>query len=591
MITQDTITKVLHIDVRDKKYWVVDRKDLFDAYIGGTGVATQLLLEECPAGADPLSPDNPIILAVGPLVGAFPLASKTVAMFKSPHTGDLGESHSGGRSAIAIRLAGYGAIVIKNASDFPVYVSIHGQQVYFRDATTLWGMSNSLTPARVIREREPGSGYRSIMRIGKAGENLVSYACVVTETYRHFGRMGLGAVFGSKKLKGLVVSGKQSLKVNNSKAYRKLYKSIYDQAVNSEVMRKYHDIGTPVNVLNLNGLKALPTHNLQKTTFDKANDISGEKIAERYLGKRLACAHCPTACIHLANLRESYKDSPYFYKTTYVGYDYEPLFSLGTMLGIEKPRDIFILIEEVEKYGLDAMSAGVVLAWATEMFDKKLISTTETDGLEPSWNKTSAYIGMIERIVSQPNDFYKALAKGVVNASEQYGGKEFALAHGKNEMPGYHTGPACHLGYLISARHSHLCNAGYALDQQVLLNEDVSPEEIVDKLVEEETTRQILSSLVVCFFSRGIYNNMELISQLLNLMNIEKSPEELKLIGQKIHAEKFRFKYREGFSFNNLKLAERIYKVKAPTGYIQKEYIEKALLYAKKILSQSDKKN
>jgi len=584
MILKDTISRVLHIDVKDKKFWVEDRQDLFDKYIGGTGVATQLLFEECPQGIDPLSPENPIIFAVGPLVGAFPLASKTVAMFKSPLTGDLGESHSGGRSAVSIRLAGYGAIVIKNASDFPMYVSIQGNQVYFRDATTLWGMSSSLTPARVMREREKGAGYRTIMRIGTAGEKMISYACVITETYRHFGRMGLGAVFGSKKLKGLVISGKQSLKVNNSKKYRELYKNIYEQAVNSEVMRKYHDIGTPINVMNLNNLGALPTKNLQQTTFDQAEAISGENIAENYLGKRIACAHCPTACVHLANLRESYKDSPYFYKTTYVGYDYEPLFSLGTMLGIQNPKDILILIEEVEKHGMDAMSAGVILAWATEMYEKKLIGIDETAGLEPSWNNTKAYIEMLANIVKQPNDFYKALGKGVVFASDIYGGKEFALAHGKNEMPGYHTGPASHLGYLLSARHSHLCNAGYSLDQSLLMHKEVSPEEIVDKLIEEEATRQILSSIVVCFFARGIYNNMGLISELLALMNINHTAEDLKRIGKEIHAEKFRFKFREGFSFDNLKLAERIYKIKAPTGYIDRDYIERALNYAKKII-------
>ncbi|MDD3875781.1 MAG: aldehyde ferredoxin oxidoreductase N-terminal domain-containing protein [Bacteroidales bacterium] len=586
MVYQDTISRVLYIDVKDKKFWITDRKDLFDKYIGGTGVATQLLLEECPMGIDPLSPDNPIIFAVGPLVGVFPLASKTVAMFKSPHTGDLGESHAGGRSAIAIRLAGYGAIVIKGASDFPVYVSVQGNQVFFKDATTLWGMNSSLTPARIMREREKGAGYRTILRIGPAGEKMISYACVVSETYRHFGRLGLGAVFGSKKLKGIIISGKQSLKVTDSKKYKQLYKQIYDQAVNSEVMRKYHDLGTPINVMALNNLGGLPTKNLQQTSFEQAKEISGENIAEKYLGKRIACAHCPTACVHLANLRESYKDSPYFYKTTYVGYDYEPLFSLGTMLGIENAKDILILIEEVEKYAMDAMSAGVILAWATEMFEKKLISTVETAGVEPAWNNTKAYVDMLAKIIKQENDFYKALGRGVVYASEIYGGKEFALAHGKNEMSGYHTGPASHLGYLLSARHSHLCNAGYSLDQSLLMEKEVSPEEIVDKLVEEEGVRQILSSLVVCFFSRAIYKDMNLISELLALMGIKYSAEDLKRLGREIHSEKFKFKLREGFSFENLKLADRVYETKAPTGYISRDYIERALIYAKKIIEK-----
>jgi len=586
----DTLSRVLYIDVQNKKFWVVVRKELFEKYIGGAGVAIKLLQEECPQGINPLSPENPIIFAVGPLVGAFPLASKTVAMFKSPLTGDLGESHAGGRSAVAIRLAGYGAIVIKNASDMPIYIAIHGNSVFFRDATTLWGMGSSLTAARVMRERETGTGYRSIMRIGRSGENMVSYASVTVETYRHFGRLGLGAVFGSKKLKGIIISGKQTLEVTNKKAYKTLYDQIYKEAVNSKVMQKYHDIGTPINIMNLNNLEALPTRNLQQTTFEYADKISGESIAENYLGKRIACAHCPTACVHLANLREQYSDSKYFYKTTYVGYDFELLYALGTMLGIEKPKDIFILCEKVERYCMDAMSTGVILAWATEMFEKKLISETETEGIAPKFNETEAYLIMIKKIVDGTNDFYRALAKGVVYASEIYGGKDFALANNKNEMPGYHTGPAAHLGFLIGARHSHLCNAGYSLDQTLLMNQDVSPETVIDKLIEEEGFRQILSSIVVCFFARGIYN-LELVSKLLAVMNINFSAEDLKRIGKEIHFEKYKFKFREGFSFDKLTIPERLYETKEPTGRINKAYMMKALEYAKKVIIPSGKTN
>lgn len=576
----DTLSRVLYIDVQNKKFWVVERKDLFGKFIGGAGVAIKLLQEECPEGIDPLSPENPIIFAVGPLVGAFPLASKTVAMFKSPHTGDLGESHAGGRSAVAIRLAGYGAIVIKNASDMPIYIAIHGNKVFFRDATTLWGMGSSLTAARVMRERETGTGYRSIMRIGKAGENMVSYASVTVETYRHFGRLGLGAVFGSKKLKGIIISGKQTLQVTNKKEYKTLYDKIYKEAVNSQVMQKYHDLGTPINIMNLNNLEALPTRNLQQTTFNHADKISGESIAENYLGKRIACAHCPTACVHLANLREQYSDSKYFYKTTFVGYDFELLYALGTMLGIEKPEDIFILCEKVERYCMDAMSTGVILAWATEMFEKKLIGEKETDGVVPRFNDTDAYLVMIKKIVYGSNDFYKALAKGVTYASEKYGGKEFALANNKNEMPGYHTGPAAHLGFLIGARHSHLCNAGYSLDQSLLLTQDVTPETVIDKLIDEEAFRQILSSIVVCFFARGIYN-MELVSKLLAVLNINYTVDDLKRIGKEIHTEKYRFKFREGFSFDNLKIPERLFETPDPTHKISREFMMKALKYAK----------
>jgi len=243
MLNNDPLANILYIDLSKRTFKVKKRHDLFEKYMGGAGVAAALLHEECPEGCDPLGADNPIIFAVGPLTALFPLASKTVSMFKSPLTGNLGESHCGGRSAVAVRMAGYGAIVIKGASSIPVYLSIKGNQVYFRDASSLWGMGN-FSSGRIIRENETGAGLRTIMRIGKAGEKLVSYACVTSETFRHFGRLGLGAVFGSKKLKALVVSGKSSLPVSDKKIYRKIYDEVYKTAVDSPVMKKYHDLGT-----------------------------------------------------------------------------------------------------------------------------------------------------------------------------------------------------------------------------------------------------------------------------------------------------------------------------------------------------------
>ena len=186
----------------------------------------------------------------------------------------------------------------------------------------------------VLRERERGSGLRTIMRIGRAGEREVTYACVITETYRHFGRLGLGAVFGSKQLKALVIDGQQSLPVADRAAYRKAYDAIFKAATESPLMKKYHELGTPMNVLPLNEIGALPTRNLQTARFEGAEAISGERLAEQYLGRRVACAHCPVACIHLAALRTPYPNEPYFYKTPMVGYDHEPIYACGSMLGV-----------------------------------------------------------------------------------------------------------------------------------------------------------------------------------------------------------------------------------------------------------------
>lgn len=585
MLRDDPLANILYVDLSKKRFWIEKRQDLFEKYIGGTGVATQLLHEECPKDCDALSAENPIIFAVGPMTSLFPLASKTVAMFKSPHTSNLGESHCGGRSAIAIRMAGYGAIVIKGASDIPLYLAIHGNRIYFRYASSLWGIS-TFTTGRIIRENEPGEGLRTIMRIGSAGEKLVSYSCVTTETYRHFGRLGLGAVFGSKKLKAVVISGKRSLPVSNVKQYRKLYDEIYQAAVTSPVMKKYHDLGTAENVMPLNELGGLPTRNLKEARFEGASEISGERFAEQYLGRRLACAHCPVGCIHIAALREPYEDEAYFYKTSMFSYDYEPIYALGSMLGGSDARGFLKLMHQIETVGLDVMSTGVVLAWATEAQERGIISEKETMGIKFSWGDYNTYMDAVRLIIEQPNEFYKALAHGVEHAASIYGGEDYAMAFGGNEMPGYHTGPGAHIGVLIGARHSHLDNAGYSVDQKAILaKQQISSEELAQALLAEERWRQILSSLVVCFFARGIYKP-DTVLKALNLAGFDLAIDDLNRIGEEIHREKYRFKTREGFSLDKLRLPKRISETPSPAGKIDEKFIRETIEYVKKALSK-----
>ncbi len=585
MLEKDNLSRVLHVDLTKRTFHVEQRKDLFSRFLGGTGVAAHLLREACPPGADPLGPDNPIIFSVGPLTGLFPLASKTVAFFKSPHTGNLGESHCGGRSAVALRMAGYGAVVIKGASDMPVYLSVDGTGVRFRDASSLWNMG-SFSSGRIIREKEPGSGFRTIMRIGRGGENLVSYASVMTETYRHFGRLGLGAVFGSKKLKAVVISGRSSLPVRDPREYRKLYSEIYEAAVKSPVMKKYHDLGTAENILPLSRFGGLPTRNLQAARFEKADAVSGEAFANEFLGRRLACSHCPVGCIHIAALREPYEDEAYFYKTSMISYDYEPIYALGTMLGIASPEGFLKLMDRVETLGIDAMSTGVALAWATEALEKGRITEEETGGIPLRWGDFGAYIRAAEAVVAQENEFYRLLARGVDAASSAYGGEEYALAFGKNEMPGYHTGPAGYLGYLIGARHSHLDNAGYSLDQKELARREMPPEDVVDALIREEGWRQILSSLVICFFARGIYTP-EVVCRLLGQAGFDRDPNALDTLGQSILAEKYRFKTREGFRWESLRLPARIFETPSPVPGMSESFLRQGLAHARKKLEKS----
>jgi len=582
------LSRVLYVDLSTHRYWVEERGELFRARLGGTGVAIELLHELCPRDADPLSPENPVILAVGPLSALLPLASKTVAVFKSPHTGNLGESHCGGRSAVALRLAGYGALVITGKSDTPVYIVIEGERVHFRDARALWGLTSSFTVGRIIREREGGSGIRSILRTGIAGENLVTYASVVTESYRHFGRLGLGAVFGAKHLKAVVIIGKGRVPVADPPGYSRLYRELHERAVRSELFRKYHDLGTPQNVRTLNAIGALPVRNLHDNRYRDEVPFTGEAMAERYLGRRLACAGCPVACIHLAALKEPYPDEPFFYKTTFVSYDYEPIYALGTLLGGEDPEGYLKLMDVLEHLGLDAMSCGVVLAWATEAFERGLLTERDTGGLVPRWGDYGVYPELARRIARRQGELYDHLARGVMAAAARYGGEDFALAFGGNEMPGYHTGPGAYLTYLLGARHSHLDSAGYAVDQVDLREgRKRAPEELARALFSEEARRQILSSLVVCFFARGLYD-FKVVSRCLAVLGEEWDEGTLRSLGEGILRRKYEFKLGAGFDPGKLHIPARITETPTPHGEIDPGYLRAAAAALAALLTSSD---
>ena len=264
MLNENKI-KVLYIDLSTNKLKAELREDLTE-YLGGVGVASKLLLENINPGADPLDKSQPIVFAIGALSSVFPVITKTVAMFISPVTGELGESYAGGRFAYTMFNAGIDALVIKGKAKHPSYISIDNNIIDVKDARAFWGLKADRV-GQYIRTIEGGSGKRSIIRIGPAGENLCKIANVNVDTYRHFGRMGLGAVFGSKNLKAIQVTGDNIKKTTDQKKYVTVFNEIYNKVTSTPIMSKYHDLGTPINVNVLNSIGALPSYNLQKSKF------------------------------------------------------------------------------------------------------------------------------------------------------------------------------------------------------------------------------------------------------------------------------------------------------------------------------------
>ena len=569
--------RIMEIDLETQKCSVTEREDLVEK-LGGSGLATALYREHGLPGEDALHPGQPLILAIGPLTGLFPLMSKVVLGFKSPYSGHYAETHAGGRLALALRYANLDAVVIKGKAVNPVYLMLGDREFACKDARHLWGMDTTMT-ARTIRNSEPaGRGKRSIIRIGPAGENLVNYACINVDTFRHFGRLGAGAVMGGKHLKALMVIGDGSFALPGSD-YKTLYEDIYRQVTGSTAMKKYHDLGTSVNVLNLQGLQSLPTRNLQSTAFEESERISGEYFAEKLLLRQIACSGCPVGCIHIGLLREKFgEEHEYSYKQ--VSYDHEPIFAAGSMLGIAPGEDVMVLLEQAEKCGVDIISSGVALAWATEAYQKGLIGTEET--LIPlDFGNTETYRQAIVHLSSRSNDFYHLLGQGTMPAARHYGGEDFACVLGQ-EMAGYATGPIFFVSQALGFRVSHLDTAGYQLDQE----KEIPPvEQAIKGLIEEEKQRFLLTSMVACLFSRKIYSN-EVVAKALESTGLSRLAGDLDSRLTTLTRERWQLKKETGFQPSQVTLPRRFYQVETIRGPIPSDYMDRLLREYAAIIEQ-----
>ncbi|CCO07513.1 aldehyde ferredoxin oxidoreductase N-terminal domain-containing protein [Desulforamulus hydrothermalis] len=568
--------KVLDIDLTTEKVEIIRREDLAP-FIGGIGVAAKLFAELVQPDKDPLDPGQPIIFANGPLSTIFPVVTKTVAVFRSPLTGEWGESYAGMRLALAMRLSGYQAIIIRGKAARPVYLSISNYGVRFQSAAALWGLTVSETGS-ILRDLEPGRGHRSCIRIGPAGEQGVRFANVNVDTYRHFGRLGLGALFGSKNLKAMVVYGEREEKIENFSKYNQVYKEIYNKAVTTDIMDKYHGLGTAINVSGLNHLNGLPTRNLQQSSFEHGEAISGESFAAQSLVRKMACAGCPVGCIHIGLHRREFGPG-YDFESKYLSYDHELIFALGSFLGMSTQDKIYRLIDEVEELGLDAISAGVLLGWITEACRRGVISEEQL-GVKPEFDQTEPYLEILRKIIQQPNELYQTLALGTYAAAQRYGGQSYAMTLGKNEIAGYHTGYANILGQAVGARHSHLDNAGYAVDQKL---KDKSPAEKVEALIKEEKWRNVLNCLTICLFAREIYQT-DTVIKALAAIGISVTADDLEKLGQTIFEIKNKTRGLLGYQLNDLHTPERFFETTSLSGDLTRQQFNEMLkLYQKQI--------
>jgi aldehyde:ferredoxin oxidoreductase len=364
-----------------------------------------------------------------------------------------------------------------------------------------------------------------------------------------------------------VVLGDGSFTLPEGKAYPALFKKIYSDVTGTDMMRKYHDLGTAENLLVLNELHALPWRNLQQTSDPQIDGISGERFAEQLLLRQTACAGCPVGCIHIGLLRQQFaSDHEYLYKQ--VSYDYEPIFAQGSMLGITNASDVLALLDETEKVGLDCMSSGVALAWAAEALEKGVISEKETV-VPLRFGDVHSFIAAMGHLVRGTNDFYRLLGQGAAKAAAEYGGEDFTCVLGQ-EMAGYATGEVFFVSQAMGFRHSHLDSGGYAYDQSA---KDKDVDKAIDFLVDDEHKRVLINCMVSCMFARKAYTP-ERLQEALSSLGMTEAADALTDAGRMVQRERWRLKIATGYDVNAVRIPKRFKEVVTWKGPVDVAYMD-----------------
>lgn len=577
MLINPQTSRVLHVNLNSGKSTVIEFDDRA-RHLGGSGLAAALYEAYGTPSAPCDDPEEPLIFAIGPLTGLFPVMTKTVCGFRSPHTGQWAESHAGGRLGLSLRFSGYDALMITGRAPTLSALVVGSREIEIRDVHYLRGRGVFGVGRELRRFGRGASGHRSTLRIGPAGENGVTYACINVDSFRHFGRLGSGAVMGGKNLKGIVIQGDGSYALpGDLKTLSKLYKDIFTEVTATKMMKKYHDLGTPENLEPLNAMRALPWRNLQATSDPAISTVTGEYLAENFLLRKSACAGCPVGCIHIANLRQQFGDDhEYLYKQ--VSYDYELIYAEGTMLGLSDPQEILPILDETESCGLDSMTTGVALAWATEALEKGLITEAET--LTPlRFGEKAGYMEAIRHVTNGSNEFWRTMARGAMAAARKYGGEDFVCVLGGQEMAGYATGEAYYVSHALGFRHSHLDSGGYSFDQS---DKDKNPAKTVDFLVRDEHGRVLLNCMVGCMFARKVYS-VPRMQEALRAAGYAVAADNLEAAGRDMQHLRWKLKFATGFVPEAQPIPKRFLEVvnwKGPTDTAYLEALRTAYTHA-----------
>jgi aldehyde:ferredoxin oxidoreductase len=513
--------------------------------IGGAGLGAWLMHRLAPAGVDPLAPEAPLAFVFSPLVGT-PLttSAKFAVVAKSPLTGLLNDALASSHFAIAGKLTGNDAIVVRGAADRPSVLVVDGDGPRMVPAPHLWGLSAADAEERV--RDELGPAWR-VAAIGPAGERLVRYA-TVSHDGRHAGRGGLGAVLGSKNIKAVAVRG-AGVKPPLADAERVLA-AARDLRGRSfgPATAKYRELGTLANLLSFNAINTLPTRNFSAASFEGAPKLAAEELHELRLVARDNCASCTIGCEHIYAAPGG--------GTTRV--EYENVFALGPLCGISDPDAVLSASRLCDDLGIDTISAGGTLAWAMECAERGLIDAPwlrfgDADGIMRALSEIGARDGLGD-----------LLAEGSRRAAAEVGqGSDAFAPHVKGlELPGYEprTLHAMALGLAVNARGAdHNRSGAYEADLSGELDRLAGGDEHVAAAIETEDRAAIMDSLILCKFLRGVFDEPwpEWAALLAPVTGWDVDADELRRTARRIVVGKRLFNLREGWTPAEDRLPER----------------------------------
>jgi len=425
--------KYIKVDLSTRQIEIEPIPDaLFRKYIGGVGIAAKIVFDETGPQTDPLGPENVLAAFTGPFSGTrVPSSSRHHYVARSPQTGVLGEASVGGSWGTQLKMAGFDGVVVTGKADTPVYLWIHDGEVELRDASPVWGQ-DAFDATEWLKSQTHQKATAAV--IGQAGENMVRFASIphVGRIVRAAGRTGMGAVMGSKNLKAMVAYGTQPVSIADDAALKASVKQVIPHL--RAATESFTQYGTSGGVEKYEYLGNFPIKNWRGSRWEEgASKISGVKMHDTILAGRLSCRGCTISCGRHVKIEEG----PYAPLDT-EGPEYETVGTMGGECLVDDLEAICKANELCNRYGLDTISTGAVIAFGMEAFEKGLITREDTDGLDLVWGSGEALVEMVHRIAKRQN-IGDLLGKGSKVAAEELGGNavEFAV-HVKGLEPSAH---------------------------------------------------------------------------------------------------------------------------------------------------------